>query len=213
MSARQDEQGTGAGADWSHEHRFEVLVSVPEVKAAIERCAAQARVPMSAEEFLAKATMVLPNGAAIRRGGARGRALALRWGLQTGKSQDTEINAPVGRVIACVLCSMVYHAQVVRSVEQREDGCTLIAEIPSDVKTYGGVLQVSIGRGRPGSTTVPSVARTRLIGSPSHSADMPAAVRSLASSAIPCPPMNWPPSAAKIPMPGCPSASKRHMPS
>jgi hypothetical protein len=159
MSARQDEQGTGAGADWSHEHRFEVLVGVPEVKAAIERCAAQARVPMSAEEFLAKATMVLPNGAAIRRGGARGRALALRWGLRTGKSQETEINAPVGRVIACVLCSMVYHAQVVRSVEQREDGCTLIAEIPSDVKTYGGVLQVSIGRGRPGSTTVHATAQ------------------------------------------------------
>lgn len=138
------------------EHRFEVIVGTPEVVAAIRRCTVQARVSMSAEEFLARAAAVIPHlDTAIRDGAAqRGRALALRRGWRVEKSQEVEIPAPIGRVIARVLCSLAYHGQVVHSVDQREDGCTLTAEIPSDPETFGGVLRVSIGRGQPGSTVV-----------------------------------------------------------
>jgi hypothetical protein len=159
MSAGHDGHGADAGTDWYAEHRFEVIASVPAVSTAVSSCAAHAPARMSAEEFLAKATLVLPHGAAIRRGGARGRALGLRWGLRTDKSREAEIPAPIGRVIASVLCSLAYHGQAVDSVEQREDGCTLTAEIPSDFKTYGGVLQVSVNRGSSGSTTVHATAQ------------------------------------------------------
>jgi hypothetical protein len=111
MSAGRDGHRAGAGADWSAEHRFEVITTVPAVSSAISSCAAHAPTRMSAEEFLARATVGLPQGTAIRRGGARGRALALRWGLRTGKSQEAELPAPTGRVIASVLCSLAYHGQ------------------------------------------------------------------------------------------------------
>lgn len=159
MSAGHDGHVADAGGDWYAEHRFEVITSVPAVSSAIGSCAAHAPTRMSAEEFLARAAVVLPHGTAIRRGSARGRALALRWGLRTDKSRETEIPAPVGQVIASVLCSLAYHGQAVHSVEQREDGCTLTAEIPSDLKTFGGVLQVSVSRGSSGSTTVHATAQ------------------------------------------------------
>lgn len=54
---------------------------------------------------------------------------------------------------------MAFHSQAVRSVEQREDGCTLTAEIPSDRKTFGGVLQVDVDRGANRSTTMHAEAR------------------------------------------------------
>lgn len=156
MSAAQDGDGVDASADWADEHRFEVIIGIPVVHNAVSSCAAHARVPMSAEEFLARAGVVFPAlGKAIHRGAvARGRGRALKRGWRTGKSQAAEIRAPIGRVIASVLCSMAFHGQVVQSVEQREDGCTLIAEIPSDRKTFGGVLQVRIDRGANHSTTL-----------------------------------------------------------
>jgi hypothetical protein len=158
MSAEHDGYGADAGGGWYAEHRFEVITGVPAVSRAIGSCAAHAPARMSAEEFLAKAAVVLPH-AAIRRGGARGHGLALRWGWRTDKSREAEIPAPVGRVIASVLCSLAYHGQAVHSVEQREDGCTLTAEIPSDFKTFGGVLAVNVRRGSSGSTTVQATAQ------------------------------------------------------
>jgi hypothetical protein len=156
MSAERDGNGADAAADWADEHRFEVIIAVPVVREAISGCAAHARVPMSAEEFLARAAVVLPAlGRAIRSGSAaRGRARALKRGWRTGRSQETGIPAPIGRVIASVLCSMAYHGQAVHCVEQREGGCTLTAEIPSDRKTFGGVLQVDIDGGDDRTTTV-----------------------------------------------------------
>ncbi|MDT0467234.1 hypothetical protein [Streptomyces gibsoniae] len=41
---------------------------------------------------------------------------------------------------------------------QGEDGCTLIAEIPSDYKTFGGVLQVRIDRSANRGTTLHATA-------------------------------------------------------
>jgi hypothetical protein len=93
------------------------------------------------------------------KGVARGRAFALKRGWHASKSREDQIPAPIGLVIATVLCSMAYHGQSVRSVEQRDNGCTLIAEIPSDFKTFGGVLQVSIERGDNRCTTVAATAK------------------------------------------------------
>lgn len=160
MPAVHDGDGVDASADWADEHRFEVIIGIPVVRNAVNTCAAHARVPMSAEEFLARAAVVSPGlDRAMRRGAvARGRRWALKRGWRTGNSQEAEIPAPVGRVIASVLCSMSFHGQVVQFVEQGEDGCTLIAAIPSDYKTFGGVLQVRIDRSATRGTTLHAAA-------------------------------------------------------
>lgn len=156
MSAGGDGDGAEAGDGWADDHRFEVIIGVPVVRDALGSCAAQARVPMSAEEFLQRAAVVFPSfGRAMDRGAvARGRDFALKRGWRTGASREAGISAPVGQVIASVLCSMAFHGQVVHAVEQRADGCTLIAEIPTDRKTFGGVLRVRIDRGADRTTAL-----------------------------------------------------------
>jgi len=136
-----------AGADWSDEHRFAVIVGIPTVRDAVGQRMAQARAPMSAEEFLARVGSVLPNlDGALQRGQQRGRALGQSLGTRTGKVRDGECSAPIGWVIADALCSLAGRAQAIQSVEQGEDGCTLVAAIPSDRKTFGGVLRIGLTR-------------------------------------------------------------------
>ncbi|MBA0053933.1 hypothetical protein E0L36_24700 [Streptomyces sp. AJS327] len=140
---------------WWDEHRYEVLVSTPEVREAVSASAAGARAPMSAEEFLARAFAVLPFvGHQAVHGAAHGNRLGRRLGLRTGRTREEALPRPVGWVTTAVLCSLARHAQPVSAVEQHADGCTLTAEIPSDARTFGGVLTVTVGRGAEGHTTV-----------------------------------------------------------
>ena len=156
MADVQDGNGSPAAADWSDEHRFAVVAAVPVVRDAVRVRAERAKLPMSAEEFLAKSAMVVPGlGRAMDRGAvARGRRLGFRCGVGVDKSTDRELADPIGRVIADVLCSLAAHGQVVVSVEQHDNGCTLKADIPSDHKTFGGDLRVSIERNGSGGTSV-----------------------------------------------------------
>jgi hypothetical protein len=78
--------------------------------------------------------------------------------------------------------------------------------------TSGGTMRCIVRR-RPGSIVAPSPTRTRRVSPSSHSFDRPAAVRSFASSDMPCPPTNCPPSVARIPKLGCPTANNLHSPS
>ncbi|AOT60317.1 MULTISPECIES: hypothetical protein [Streptomyces] len=152
---RQTPDPAGPEDGWPHEHRYEVLIATPAVREAVRRSAEGARHPVSAEEFLSRAAAVMPLvGGSMLRGAARGRRLALALRVRTGKTAEALLPEPVGRVVTAVLCSMARHAQPVRAVEQHEDGCTLTAEIPSDARTYGGVLEVTVTRSADGATSV-----------------------------------------------------------
>jgi hypothetical protein len=160
MAATEDGSTEDAdGPAWLDEHRFAVIVEVPAVQAAISAGAAQAVLPQSAEEFLSTSFAVmgtvLPNAArGGRRGAARGRAFALRRGVRTGKSREEEVPAPIGQVIASALWSLARHGLALQSIEQHDDGCHLIATIPSTSKVFGGELRVAVVRGEGAATAV-----------------------------------------------------------
>jgi hypothetical protein len=149
-------EGDEAATDWSEEHRFEVVVAVPAVRISVADCMSRARAPMSADEFLSGFATDLPRTfeRAFRRGADRGRDFGERMGLRTAKSRDGRTAAPIGHAIAWALCSLAARAQRVRSVEQAEDGCTLIAAIPSDRRSFGGELRISLRRGGDGGTEI-----------------------------------------------------------
>jgi hypothetical protein len=60
MPAGQDGDGVHATADWTTDHRFEVIVGVPAFRDAASTCAASAGLPMSAEQFLAVTAAAFP---------------------------------------------------------------------------------------------------------------------------------------------------------
>lgn len=135
---------------WEDEYRLDVLLARPEVQSMVSTCAHNARARMSGEEFLllfASAASVVPGArSGFLRGVARGRDEGLRRGYRTGKTQAAVFTAPIGHVIAAVLCSLARDSQAVTRTEQLEDGCILTAGIPSDVKTFGGTLTIEVGR-------------------------------------------------------------------
>jgi hypothetical protein len=55
------------------------------------------------------------------------------------------------------LCSLARNSQAVTGTEQLEDGCILTADIPSDRKTFGGILTIEIGP-TPNGTAVEATA-------------------------------------------------------
>lgn len=122
----------------------------------VSACARNAHADMSGEEFLLQfantMTLLMPGvRGAFLRGVTRGREHGLRRGYRTGKSQAAAFTAPIGHVIAAVLCSLARNSQAVTGIEQLEDGCVLTADIPSDRKTFGGVLTIEIGRTQHGT--------------------------------------------------------------
>jgi len=136
---------------WADECQLELLLARPEVKSMVSACVQNARASMSAEDFLLQFANTLPSlmpgmRSAFLRGAARGREYGLRRGFKTGKSQVAQFEAPIGHVIAAVLCSLARNSQAVTGTEQLEDGCILTANIPSDPKTFGGTLTIEVGR-------------------------------------------------------------------
>jgi hypothetical protein len=136
--------------DWADEYRLEILLGSPDVRSMVSACAQNAHAGMSGEEFLLQFSNVMsliPGGrSAFLRGAARGRELGLRRGYKVGKTRSAVFTAPIGHVITAALCSLARNSQAVTGTEQLEDGCILTADIPSDLKTLGGILTIQVGR-------------------------------------------------------------------
>jgi hypothetical protein len=137
-------------ADWSDEYRLEELLARPEVRSMVTASAQNAHAGMSGEEFIMRSAAAISSvrpelGKALLRGAARGREHGLRRGYKTGKTDSAEFTAPIGHVIAAVLCSLARNSQAITGTRQLEDGCVLTADIPSDAKTFGGILTIEIG--------------------------------------------------------------------
>lgn len=147
---------------WADECRLELLLARPEVKSMVSACVQNAHADMSAEDFLLQVANTLPLAmpgmrSVFLRGAARGRERGLRRGFKTGKSQVAEFNAPIGYVIAAVLCSLARNSQAVTGTEQLEEGCVLTADIPSDAKTFGRILTIEVAR-MPNGTAIEGTA-------------------------------------------------------
>lgn len=135
--------------DWDREVSYETLMRDADVRKTIDAHAKLAKKRMSAEQFLALADKLIPQPVSMEGIAAIAQPLALKLGLRTGKSLNAEIEAPLARVIVRTLCSLARHGQSLRDVQQGSNGVTLEAELPSDVFSVAGSLQISMWRHGP----------------------------------------------------------------
>jgi hypothetical protein len=135
-------------ASWPDDCRFEAICARPGVRTAIAAGArAAGPVRQSAEQFLAPF-----QGTPIERGVQRAQRNRLIQRLRTGRSRTAEFPQPIGPVIAAALCSLARGRLPLHTVEQRPDGVTLSAVIPSDFRTFGGTLWIALDRTETGTT-------------------------------------------------------------
>lgn len=130
--------------DWEHEVSYERLIRRPEVRALIERHAKLARPGITGEELLAIYDQLVPLGISMEKLARVIQPLYAKWGIGTGKEHTEPIPAPAGRVLVRALCSLARNGQAVKTVTQAADGCSLAAELPSDMWSLEGELMLSI---------------------------------------------------------------------
>lgn len=139
--------------DWEDDVDPKTLLERPEVRAMIERSAAQAKKPVPVEEYfkLYDKLGVLPISAGTLVGIAQ--PFWAKLGVKTGKSRTESIAAPTGCVLAALFCSLARNGRKVLDTQRGSDGCVVTAELPSDLFSMAGELVVAVQR-VPGGTKV-----------------------------------------------------------
>ncbi|TWT30571.1 hypothetical protein [Blastopirellula retiformator] len=130
--------------DWENDVRYEAIIHVPEVRAAIDCCAQGTAKGMSAETFLSICEKVVDSPVSYGALAEISQSMYAKMGMKTGQERVEEIAAPIGRTIARVVCSLAKHGQKIESVQQGDGGCVITAEFPSSIWAMKGELKVSI---------------------------------------------------------------------
>ena len=140
-------------ADWSNDIRYAALMQVPQVRELIAASVAQSKKTMSAQNFLRVCDLAFKPlvGVSISQIAAVTVPISTAVGIKTGKQRNLTAATPTGAAIVATLCSMGRQGLVLERVEQLDDGCLLMAKIPSDMWTFGGVLSITVCRAGAGS--------------------------------------------------------------
>lgn len=144
--------------DWQDDCRYERILRVDAVRTVIARHAASAPKGLSGEAVLEIYDKLVASPVPLASLATVLQPLYDSWGIRMTKERIEAVAAPVGRVIARVLCSLARHGQKIEKVEQFDAGCLLIAELPSSVCALAGQLTVGIER-RPKRTKVTAATR------------------------------------------------------
>lgn len=131
---------------WDEEVNYRSLVKMPEVRELIDRYASLSRKKMTGEELLQLAEKIMPTGVPLDKVMSLFQPLATQMGIGTGQEHVERVQAPVGRVMVRVLCSLARHGQSLRHIRQGSDGCALEASLPSDIWALEGLLGITVVR-------------------------------------------------------------------
>jgi hypothetical protein len=132
--------------DWQNEVRYDVLMQRPEVREMLTRQAAAAPKPASTEEFLAVADKWLKPAVPYEILAGIMPTIAARLGIRTGKEWHDHLALPPGRVLVNMMGYLARHGYHPKTVQQGEDGCTVEAAVPSDLRAPEGTLTVTVRR-------------------------------------------------------------------
>lgn len=142
------------GDDWSQMTQYDELLRYGEVREQLARAAAQSKASMTGEQFLELCEKALaPCGATLPFATIAkiAQPMYAKLGIKTGKERSQFVAHPPGRVLVAVLCSLARHGRKLRQATQIPDGCTLEAELPSDVFALTGSLTVTVRRQETGT--------------------------------------------------------------
>lgn len=137
--------------NWENEVRYEALVQIPHIRATIERHAGMAKKRITGEEFLKMGEklsekFVSSTNPPLYMVVTMVQPLTAKLGIKTGKERMAVIDAPIGRVMFRLLCSMARNGHPLRHVKQATDGCEFDAVLPSDMWALEGELITTVRR-------------------------------------------------------------------
>jgi hypothetical protein len=137
------------GGDWSQLTDCEVLLRYAEVRDLIAHAASQSKSSMTGEQYLELYEKALaPFGATIPFAAIAkiAQPMSAKLGIKTGKVRSQFFALPPGRVLVGVLCSLARHGRKLQKATPFPEGCTLEAELPSDLFALAGMISVTVRR-------------------------------------------------------------------
>lgn len=151
----------GGTLPWTDTVDYRQVLADPKVAALVARAADTNPGGMSADAFLTSAKPLLAMTPArlvpVKLLAEVAPDLYARMGISTTKHDSAQFDAPPGRVIAAILCSLASRGQTLREGAQAEDGCVLTAVLPSSAWHWAGTIAAEVARDGPGTTVSATV--------------------------------------------------------
>lgn len=129
---------------WEFDCRYDVIMRTDAVRRAITRHAAAASKGISGEAMLAVYDGILASVVPLASLAPALQSLYGSWGIGVSRERSERIDAPIGRTMARVLCSLAKRNQAVQQVQQLDCGCIVTAVLPSSVCALQGHLTVGM---------------------------------------------------------------------
>lgn len=134
---------------WTESMHYHVVLASPEPRERIAAISRGAGTGVTGEDLLAVFDAVSPIG--ISLGKLTNAILPIydKLGIRIDRESHAVFDAPAGRVILAVLCTLASKSLTIEEVGQDEDRCSLSAKLPWGLMTNPGKLHVLIATQAP----------------------------------------------------------------
>ncbi|WP_298427390.1 hypothetical protein [uncultured Kordia sp.] len=132
--------------NWWEEKDLKRVVENSEVQDVIKHYLAQSKKSISADDFLHKMDTIFSplTGVSLKKVAEVSLPIYKRLGVKTGKSKTVHYTDVIQKMLLKILCSLAKNNYPLIEAKQAVNGMILIGEIPSDMKTFGGEVVVSL---------------------------------------------------------------------
>ena len=131
---------------WWEEKDLKLVVENPTVQGIIKRYLAQSKKSISADVFLKRIDTIFSplTGLSLKEVVDVALPIYKKLGIKTGKSKTVSYTDLIQKVLLKILCSLAKNNYPLIEAKEALNGMVLIAEIPSDMKTFGGEVIISL---------------------------------------------------------------------
>ena len=131
---------------WREESDLSLIIENPKVQTIIRGVLEKSKKSISADEFLKRVDLLLSplTGISLKKMTDILLPLYKKLGIKTGKSKTAYYSDIIQEVLLKTLCSLAKNNYPLIEVKQAYNGIILIAEIPSDMRTFGGKVIISL---------------------------------------------------------------------
>jgi hypothetical protein len=129
---------------WTKSIQYEAVLAHPEARVRLSAAGRNAVEGVTGDDLLAVFDAVSPIGFSLGKLTNAILPIYDKLGIKTGHESQGIFDAPAGRVMLAVLCTLAAKSLTIAEVRQDSNECSLSAEIPSGLITNRGKLHVLI---------------------------------------------------------------------
>lgn len=143
-SASSDGSTVQSSICWTESIQYETVLANPEPRERISAAGRRATEGVTGDDLLAVFDAVSPIGFSLGKFTNAILPIYDKLGIKTDRESQAMFDAPPGRVMLAVLCTLAAKSLAIADVRQDPNKCSLSAEIPSGLITNRGKLHVLI---------------------------------------------------------------------